>query len=800
MKWGNREKQAMTMAIRTGDLAELIDRIPEGVRYLSLDCFDTLVWRDCAMPVDVFADLPLPGGAIAARAAAESRARDARRMAEGKTEVSLADIHRRLCPDGDVETSIAREIAAEHRHCFGFRPVMDLIAAARARGLKVVIVSDTYLDEPQLRALIATACGPETADAIERVFVSSAYGVSKAGGLFPHVLEALGCTPSALFHLGDNETADRKAPEALGIPCAHLVQFEDEVQTRLRLEVAAGRMIDPALRVSAPAFQPWRPIFSLRPPAGPAHVLGHDTLGPVMAGFCRWLAGEARMIAARDGRAPKLLFMLRDGHLPSRVHRALFPEAEAATVEISRFTATAAGFTDRAAVRDYLNGQLDTGRSDIVLRQFLLTREEIARIAPRRTMTDRALLARLATDAMCDRVVRRSQRFAARLIAHLERAGVQEGDNVILVDLGYNGSVQNHVAPMLATRMKLNVAGRYLLLREKLPSGLDKAGFLGTRHYDFHALIALSESIAVVEQLCTVDQGSVMDYKPDGLPIRAAHATAAAQSAVREKVQAGCVAFAETLARWRGPASAANTADAERVAAAGALARLLFLPMPSEVATLAGFEHDVNLGSHENMELLDPDAAQAGLRRNGLLHFDESDRIFLPAEMRRGGVGLNLALFATRRFGLDLKGGDILGEPIRLPIMVADSRKPGIVNIDVDAYPTHDGFYTAAIPVGAGRLSIGMLWGRLYDWVEIEDARFHAVETYGRLATRGAGTPARLFHDGMENPAGGLYRCNGDAALTLAPATPAPDDGDLLLAVTFRPIAPRKAERVRLAA
>ncbi|MCV4615156.1 hypothetical protein OFM04_35190, partial [Escherichia coli] len=81
---------------------------------------------------------------------------------------------------GDVQTSIAEELAAEARHCYGFAPVQDLIRAAKARGLGVIIVSDTYLDETQLRALIAAAAGDDIAAAIDRIFPSSAYGVNKA--------------------------------------------------------------------------------------------------------------------------------------------------------------------------------------------------------------------------------------------------------------------------------------------------------------------------------------------------------------------------------------------------------------------------------------------------------------------------------------------------------------------------------------------------------------------------------------------------------------------------------------------
>ena len=39
---------------------------------------------------------------------------------------------------------------------------------------------------------------------------------------------------------------------------------------------------------------------------------------------------------------------------------------------------------------------------------------------------------------------------------------------MILADLGYNGSVQNQLAPMLVERMGLKVAGRYLLRHVRL--------------------------------------------------------------------------------------------------------------------------------------------------------------------------------------------------------------------------------------------------------------------------------------------------------------------------------------------
>ena len=59
------------------------------------------------------------------------------------------------------------------------------------------------------------------------------------------------------------------------------------------------------------------------------------------------------------------------------------------------------------------------------------------------------------------RIVKHSRAFAERLVAHV-RATVnpQRGDTLMLVDLGYNGSVQNQVEALLREALGVHVAGR----------------------------------------------------------------------------------------------------------------------------------------------------------------------------------------------------------------------------------------------------------------------------------------------------------------------------------------------------
>ena len=115
------------------ELPGLLDRF-SGIELLSLDCFDTLLWRDCHAPTDVFA--ALEGVNPFQRVHGEQRARTVARAARGVHEVSIEDIYRAIMPrasEAERQTAIAAEIAAEARHCYAFAPTVALMRAARAR-------------------------------------------------------------------------------------------------------------------------------------------------------------------------------------------------------------------------------------------------------------------------------------------------------------------------------------------------------------------------------------------------------------------------------------------------------------------------------------------------------------------------------------------------------------------------------------------------------------------------------------------------------------------------------------------
>jgi FMN phosphatase YigB (HAD superfamily) len=794
----------MKTNVRAAELATLLDQAPPGIEYLSLDCFDTLLWRNVQAPHDIFADLAIEGGGVLQRSLAESRARSAAKMF-GREDVTIEEIYRIMRPaasDAEIATAVEAEIDAEARHCFAFAPAVALIRAAKMRGLKLIIVSDTYLNPAQLRQLIARAAGEEVASAIDAIFCSSDHHVGKAQGLFGHVLAALNVAGGAILHVGDNKSADYEGALPFGIHAVHFRQFDAACARRFRLEAGVATLLDPQIRATVPAFQPHRAQCALRVEEDPDWTLGHDVLGPLMHSFVQWLKDEASAMAEATGKKVKLLFLLRDGHLPHRVFEAAFGGAfEAAALEVSRFTARCASFVDQESLRSFVSVVKPHGRIDVLAHQMLLTDAEA------RTLTggvpgvegQSILVAKVLEPENVATIAERSAAFAERLLAHVRNLGVEDGDAVMLVDLGYNGTLQNLLEPLLRDRMGLTVAGRYLLLCEDFATGLDKKGLIDRRNYDARILHALCRPVAVLDELCTIAQGSVIDYDPGGTPLREDADKKGTQNRKRTRIQEACIAFSRDADCGFDRPPASDTPDARRRMAAAILGRLLYLPTETEVQVFSEFRHDINLGSDDMVDMLDIDAAALGLRRKGLSYFNDVKRIYTPCELQPHGLQLNLALFSAQLFGLDLRAADFRGAEISLPVFLADN--DGQVAIQSPAHVTHDGYYLATIPVGSGRFAVGVQIGALCEWLQIEEIGFYPVD--GFIPKNGAAgariVPAQVIKEGLHEQAPGLYRCDPDAML-LVPPPRGLGDTPHLLSFAFRPLAFRDQQLLRKAA
>ena len=771
-------------------LERLLDLHGAGRRVLSLDCFDTLVWREVMTPTDAFHRLGeyeafrAAGLTARSRVTGENAARAARQMQDGKQEVLLREIYRAAVPNASeahISRLVADELDLEKRICYAFGPMLRLIERARQHGMRVIIVSDTYFDESQLRELISGAIGVASLDGlIDEVFCSSRFGVSKFNGLFADVVRALGVREQDILHIGDNMAADVAGAFKSGVTGVHFKAFAEPIDELIRLQAAATNMLVPEVRKDRPLHGLCNALWAEHAGSlGPAQRIGHTMLGPVMLGYMRWVADQALDVQAQGGK-PHLVFLLRDGFFPHRVFERLCEHDRRLTgiahseAEISRFAGYAASFTDVDQVNEYLSFIGVSDRYDALAKQLLLpakTASALIREAKSKSNGWMVFAKRLREQQTLRQIVASSAAYRRRMMNYLSRTvGIKPGETVILVDLGYAGTVQTKIQAAMEQDLGVEVRGAYLLLRDVHNALADKAGWFDRRHMDPRTVQSMVNHIAILEQLCTCDLQSVVDYSDDGCPVRRTGDLSDHQDSLRDEIQVAALAFVDrALKDNRNPGWARP--DALRDMGAALLGRFLFLPTRDEIDALNGFHHDVNLGTKDLLRLFDPELATIGLRRRGLMYLNGSKRQTLPMELRPHGIHLPLTLLAQERFGLDLRASDFGETGMAMSIMA--SRGSHLAIHETPLHMTHNGFLMAAIAVGPCDTDVGLMFGRHWRWVQLERVSLVPVEKVmdNPDDTDGVSLMQALSHEGVERRGETLIECPDEAGFVFVKVT-----------------------------
>ena len=150
---------AQSTSLDISAIPELLTQHAGQMRVLSLDCFDTLLWRTVSEPIEVFKDLqnqPLfvtHGICAESRRLAERRVRQLRAGMYEQHEITIEEIYEHMLPDAPsalIEQFVRAEIETEKKYLFAYMPMFDLLEKAKKMGMKTVLVSDMYIHDHQL--------------------------------------------------------------------------------------------------------------------------------------------------------------------------------------------------------------------------------------------------------------------------------------------------------------------------------------------------------------------------------------------------------------------------------------------------------------------------------------------------------------------------------------------------------------------------------------------------------------------------------------------------------------------------
>lgn len=683
-----------------------------NAKILSLDCFDTLFWRYVSRPFDIFTRLQR-GFCPTARVKAEMQARSKKWLATGMEEVNIDDIYAELnnhFSTDEQKRVIARELALEIEHGFLFPPALALLREAKARGIRTIIVSDTYFNADQLRELLSAHCA-EIPTLIDHIYCSSAFGHGKTSQLWPTIVRHEQVKPEHIFHVGDNLAADYTHPAKLGINAAHFKQNESAlVSVREQREIAAN-ILFPASQTTMPVPSFFHACHSiaLRNTCSGETLTAWTMLGPVMYAFAHFIRQQRDNI-----NGAKLGFLMRDGYMPQAAYQTLFPEDSAASLKISRLTAICSAFQSRQCIVDYLSEKLQgiTQVSEagfaLITRHLMLSAVKKQKIATRLKKHDNRaeyLYKALLADDVVKETLARSAAFRHRLIAHLQNElQLEPGDTLMLVDLGYSGTAQNLLAPVLEKTLGIRVRGCYLISAWVPGWHKNRTAMVNPDNADFRFIRTLTRFIASFEMLCSSYGFSTIDYSEKGEPLSESEQMSQPLLPKIRQIQQEALACVRMAAELAIPAIPALWD-----AAAIDLARYIWLPQAEETALLEALNFDINMGTDRTQKMADTQAAIDYMRRYGVsrLTLDENNeaRTNPPSELRNCGMEYALSHLASSRYAISWSLTNSTQRQQRLEVMFVQDGQC-IECKTLCATSTFDGYFSLYIPLVTPELTV----------------------------------------------------------------------------------------------
>jgi FMN phosphatase YigB (HAD superfamily) len=505
------------------------------VDLVSFDLFDTLVSRPARRPDAVLklvehriaTEEGRPVPLFAERRAAENRVR-ARRHHRG--DVNLTEIYAELAASGTIPGDVvARAHALEKQIDLGaLRPRPEVVAVLRAaheRGKRVVLMTDTYYEEADIRAILR---GIGVADLFAEIYVSNAVGARKDRGDLWHHVETVEAVPRARWlHVGDNEHSDIQAACDRRIRYLHVAhpakilaqsefkRDEGDLARTWPSDLVVGHAMlhlcrNPFLNRAAP------PYLSL----GSAREVGYVVFGPLMLLFMSWLIRHEALT-----RVDRLYFLAREGDFLVKIYWLIrdryglerLPEGR--YFHVSRQTAIA------AALGKGFRPDLVTGAGRYVGSFQGLLWNRTSFTAPAHLELDRFDV-RLPVDVpVVERVMtqlepeitRHATDMNERFRAYARQEKLEADGSYGVVDVGYSATIQK----MMQVALGQPLTGFYMTAFDTANAVEKDGGFAfrcfsaGADNPETTSLPVLAHALAV-EAFLTAPHGQVVGYETVG--------------------------------------------------------------------------------------------------------------------------------------------------------------------------------------------------------------------------------------------------------------------------------------------
>lgn len=565
------------------------------------DIFDTAIIRLLAKPTDLFKIIGKRQGNPDFSYLRVKKEARARKQYPEKRDVSIYDIY------SDFPYDLNDEIATEIAFCLANPEIFKIYQNVISAGKKVFFVSDMYLTKDVLEKILTS----NGYDKYERVFVSSEDDFLKGdGSRFAWLLSLPLFKSGKVIHIGDNHVSDYLMPIRHGLDSIHYKDkswfLKDDLFIGNKYNYfEKNEVLGTSFILSA--YHYW----SLKHPSQIGRhyweTFGFFYGGALVVSFCYYINS---IIQKKGFCCKNIYFLARDGHILKAVYDLLFDNSGTKYLWASRRCMALPALTTLLHENDAdqmiqfcTPVGVDTAK-DLISRfnypDLELLEHDLRKSG--NSFTESDIYKCLFNNK--DQILQKAQDERKVLVEYLRNEGVFEENDIIIIDVGWGGSIQDSLTKIINTieGHNKNIFGIYLGVNDSANAKEFKNGFLFNSGFD-----KFRDYVELIELLTSSPQDPVVRMEKVDGRFKPVILEPNEQEKKRQQasffIQKGILEFASLVKEASiGPIDFLSDSDFRVL-----FGSLRFCPSQEDTAFLGGLRHAMAIGSNYNKGIL-PDS------------------------------------------------------------------------------------------------------------------------------------------------------------------------------------------------
>jgi len=619
---------------------------PNDYELISIDIFDTLLFRAVAQPIDVFkhvwdkakenniclTDIS-PTEFMKLRIEMERHARNK----AIKREVNLDDIYCEI-PGfvvSDVERLKELEVEVEIELCYPNFDMLDILTEIHETGKKIVLLSDMYLNTAQITTIINS--NAIDVKLFDHIIVSNEYKCSKQSGELFSVLFNLYpvVEKEKILHIGDNKNSDYMQALKTGIHAYHYDVIPDKLYSiydyeKIRHDIPQKELL--SLRKAAAASD-YQKVMEQT-----AYEIGASIIGPFLTLYISWVCERLDKLGI-----DRIYPLMREGFLLGELLRReasdrgqkLFVKPIYVSRKVTYISSIES--INREVIEDMIGARNLTIEEALIFvgvekmdfnevsDYFEVRFKESHKISYNSGTLKEHLIRRLLEPAnkfTIETYVKKQRGLLNQYLLQ-EIGGLTD---VATIDIGFFGRIQLWMEKSLNLDQRKHSMKHFLaigVVGEKLFDSINYEGYYSTYAENSDLIPTIHRTTDVLEKLISVTEGSTIGYenvKDSIVPLKSSEVN---NKLYLDIVFKGIYSFQKYWFAFRSiKPELAGQCLKNRRESLMILHRLIDLPRYSEAELLSNFEADTNFGT-KYMKSIITEENIGLLKQKGLDYIDK---------------------------------------------------------------------------------------------------------------------------------------------------------------------------------